>query len=418
MKTRNSFLSIALVLPLLGGITRGQDTNTPTRAPEVAPTAPTGEPPRAVVTTQQQPDNTRQELDRTRAELDRARAEVEQMRQRIAGGRAPNVPPEINLPYLASRSPAGSERPLIVRNSDMKPEVQANLEEDLTVMTRLFQKTMSELPGRPLARRETAMGIDVFVSAAPGPDRSYYLEGYGAVFVLEAGFPMLVPAPARAEARGPSAATAPSPWEEARREVYGGPSQGPAAVRETSTSIVERLKRLLLDALKNASNIRDLKADESVTVCVLGGGTGGPTPAWGTGGSTGYTVPVPGGTTGNFSWLNDRNSAPHRTVMTLRIKRADADAFAKGEITREEFGNRARIAAYACGPAPSGDVAAQLLGAYFEYTVQPGDTLTTILSKLRAKNPSITGEQLMRANPGMRPNRLVAGEKLVMALPQ
>jgi hypothetical protein len=416
MKTRNSILLTALMLSLLSGIARAQDAETPTRAPEVAPTAPTGEPPRAVVTTQQQRDNTRQELDRTRAELDRARAEVEQMRQRITGGRAPNVPPEINIPYLASRSPAGSERPLIVRNSDMKPEVQANLEEDLMVMTRLLQKAMGDLAARPLARRETAMGIDVFVSAAPGPDRSYYLEGYGAVFVLEAGFPMLVPAPARAEARGPSTATAASPWEEARREVYGGPSQGPAAVRETSTGIVDRLKGMLLDVLKNASNIRDLKPEESVTVCVLGGVSGGPAPAWGSvgGGSTAYSMSW--STTGSFAGVNDRNSAPRRTAMTLRIKKSDADAFAKGEITGEEFRNRARITAYSSVERAA--TAPDRAGQAFVYTVQPGDTLTTILSKVRPKNPSITGEQLMRANPGMRPNRLVAGEKLVIALPQ
>ncbi len=416
MKTRNPILSTALVLSLLSGIARGQDAETPTRAPEAAPTAPPGEAPRAATTPQQQLNTRRQALG---AEFDRARTEVEQPRQPTATGRpisAPTVLPEINNPFLRTpRSPAGSERPLIVLTSAMPPEVQANLEEDLTVMTRLFQKTMGELPGRPAARRETAMGIDLYVPAGPGPERSFYLEGYGAVFVLEAGFPMVVAAPARAEARGPSDPTATSPWEEARREVYGQPQQGPPAAREISTSRTERLKRVLLDALKNASNIRDLKPDESVTVCVLGGGDAGSAVAWGSPAApTPYAIT--GGTTGGYYGLNDRNSAQHRTVMTLRIKKADADALAKGDITLEEFGNRARIIAYASvdrTPTPP-----DRAGQAFEYTVQPGDTLSTILSKLRAKNPSITGEQLMRANPGLRPNRLVAGEKLVIPLPQ
>jgi hypothetical protein len=424
MKDNHAILLTALVLSLLSSTARAQDAESSTRPTEVSPTAPPGEAPRAVVTTQS--DTTRQELDRTRAELDRARAEIEQMRQRVAGGRANPVPavPEINNLYIGPRSPANSERPLILRTTAMPAEVQANLEEDLRVMNRLFEKALSELPGRPPASRQTAMGIDLSVQIGSAPQRSYFLEGYGAVFVLEAGFPMLVTAPARAEARNPSDGAAASPWEEARREVYGQPPQGPPAAREISTSITERLKRMLLDALKNASNIRDLKPEESVTVCVLGGGYGGPVASWASVGGTTYMFPSPAGggagsTTGSSYGSygpGGRDSAQHRTIMTLQVKKADADALAKGEITGEEFGNRARIATYSSGDrAPTSPDRA---GRAFEYTVQPGDTLTTVLTKVRAKNPGITGEQLMRANPGLRPNRLVAGEKIVIPLPQ
>jgi hypothetical protein len=420
MKTRISILLTALVLPLWSSTVRAQNAETPTRAPDAAPTTPATEAPRAVVTTQS--DTTRQELDRTRAELDRARAEIEQMRQRVTGGRANPVPavPEINNPYFGSRNIASAERPLILRTSAMPPELQANLEEDLTVMMRLLQKTMGELP-RNSVGRQTAMGIDLFAPTGSSQERSYYLEGYGAVFVLEAGFPMVVSRLARTDPPGPSAATAASPWEEARREVYGQPPQGPPATREISTSTTERLKRMLLESLKNASNIRYLKPEEFITVCVLGSVSGGPVAGWASVGGTTYTFPysagmAAGSSTGDYYGSNDHNSAQHRTVMTLQIKKADADTFAKGDITFEQFGSRARIASYSSGDRAS--TSPDRPGQGYEYTVQPGDTLTTILSKIRAKNPSITGEQLMRANPGLRPNRLVAGEKLVVPLPQ
>jgi hypothetical protein len=418
MKTRNSILSIALVLPLLSGVARAQDAENPARASDSTAAGSQEEVRRALATTEQQLLRARQELERTRAEL-------EQMRQRMPGAPqnpAPVAPrlTEMDIPNLLSRSPgSGAERPLILRTSDIGPGEQANLEEDLTVMTRLFQKAMSELPGRALARRETAMGIDVFVATGPGPERSYYLEGYGVLFLLDAGFPLMAP-PTRTEAGKPSPS---SPWEEARRELYGRPPQIPPPVRpggEFTAEKVDRLKDTMLDILKNASNIRDMKPDEWVTVCVLGGGNSVPMP-YGVsagGGSTGYGGGFSGATTGTgFFSVGDRNPPPSRTVMTLRIKKTDADAFAKGDITREEFRSRARIATYASALVERAAPSPERTPQRAEYTVQPGDTLQTIISKIRSRNPSITPEKLMQANPGLNVNRLVPGMKLVIPSP-
>jgi len=120
------------------------------------------------------------------------------------------------------------------------------------------------------------MGIDVFFAPSSNPMRSLYLEGYGALFLLNVGIPLLPP-PAKAE---PQKEKSPvdSNWDQARQELYGQRTEGKTVtgpVKEYSEEKVNRLKDALLEALKNATNIRNLKPNDSVTVCVFGGASAG-----------------------------------------------------------------------------------------------------------------------------------------------
>ncbi len=187
------------------------------------------------------------------------------------------------------------------------------------------------------------MGIDVFAPGS-GQGRSLYLEGYGAVFMLDVGFPLLAPPPRPEQRQEPSRVD--STWAEAERELYGpaiGAGGPPPPAEEYSEQRVNRLKDTLCEALKHASKIRDLKPDESVTVCVAGG----PVPAPGR--------PRPGpnaegapGPRPNEALPPEPGNPPWRqTVLTVSAKKADIDALAQGNLTPEDFRRQARIAAYA-----------------------------------------------------------------------
>lgn len=170
---------------------------------------------------------------------------------------------------LNTRLPGGG-KPVVIRSSDMDPKEEGNLEQDLAVMAHLFDKVLEGLPGE--SRPYTAMGIDVFSTPGSSPMRSFYLEGYGAVFMLNVGFPLLPPPPkAGAKEAEPEADSA---WEEAKQELYGPrPAAGLLAgpTEEFSEEKVKALKGKLLEALKSASNIRQMKAEDFVTLCVYGG---------------------------------------------------------------------------------------------------------------------------------------------------
>jgi len=184
------------------------------------------------------------------------------------------------------------------------------------------------------------MGIDVFFAPGAGAHRNLFLEGYGALFTLSVGFPLLPPA-TKAE---PKETPKDSTWQQARQEIYGGQPEralDPTAFVEYNEESVRRLKDALLEALKNASNIRRLKPEDSVVVSVLGG----PAPAERPGKAASRRASVEGG--GRSASPNAGDLQMQRTILTLSVKKQDVDACAEGKLSLEEFRQKARAAAYA-----------------------------------------------------------------------
>ncbi len=232
-----------------------------------------------------------------------------------------------------------SVKSLVIRSSNPDTKEDTNLEEDLAVMSHILDKTIEDLSeGR--GHGHSAMGINVFFNPAGNSMRNFYLEDYGAVFMLNVGFPLLAPS-AKAEEQKESSSTG-SAWAEAKAEVFGDhtPGHSSAASEPYDAEKVERLKTSILEALKNATNIRGVKSDESVTVCVFG--TGGP----------GKAKAAPhrshNGDSDVMVWFDSDNSDSQRgTVLTIRVKKSDLDAFAKGSLKLEDLRHKAKVTTYA-----------------------------------------------------------------------
>ena len=257
------------------------------------------------------------------------------------------------LQSIVHRGHDGPGKALVIRTSDADAKAQGNLEEDLAVMSRIFDKTLAQKLDEDRPNR--FMGINVLFAPGSSPIRSIYLEGYGALFLLNVNFPLLPP-PEKAEQTKEKSETD-STWEEARREIYGqhdawsqvgkafkfsmagGPEQ------EYDEKKVEDLQEGLLEALKNATNIRNLKPDETLTVCVFGGASAGPRKA-----RTVRALPKPAPDAPEeevFVSIRDDGVPARGTIMTIRVKKSDADGFAKGELNADEFRKRASITTYA-----------------------------------------------------------------------
>ena len=54
----------------------------------------------------------------------------------------------------------------------------------------------------------------------------------------------------------------------------------------------------------------------------------------------------------------------------------------------------------------------------FPYVVQSGDTLDAIVLAYREKNIKVTVAQILKANPGLKPERLKVGQKIYIPAPQ
>jgi hypothetical protein len=258
----------------------------------------------------------------------------------------------------------GMVQPLIVRTSEPESGTVSNIQEDLTVMSRILTKTIERHFGR-----DSAMGIELSTLSAARRPQSMYLEGYGAVFLVNVRFP-LVPPPAKDEEKGEKGAD--STWEKTKQELYGtGAGDGVqrlwmvntvnAPALEYNVEQVDNLKSVLLESLKNAANIRSVKPEESITIVAIGNR------------AANATVRVKHAPKKSATNLEENADEPttkpakkpatatrrvdvytkdggrlsaRESTLTVRVKKSDVDAFAKGTLDMDELKKRASISAY------------------------------------------------------------------------
>jgi hypothetical protein len=210
----------------------------------------------------------------------------------------------------------------------------------MVVMAHILQKAVGGAGGG-LGYSGRAMGVDLVFAHGGEPGRDLYLEGYGAVFLATVPFPLL-PTPGKPD-KDADPTAADTDWEKAKRELHGQPVEPLVTGIATEPYREERVAQLqnaILDALKNASNIRELKPEESVTVCVIG--PAGP----------GTAPPQPLRPWRALRSLDDAKlelgGPPHlnQTVLTLRVTKADVEAFAKGKSDLESFRKKVQISSY------------------------------------------------------------------------
>ena len=177
--------------------------------------------------------------------------------------------------------------------------------------------------------------------AGRNPD-AYYLDGFGALFLLRVDFPLAAPVEAKAE-EGPAATD--RTWEATRRELREGTAGDPpiwdvlgarafhGEFPEYDGGRVGELRGALVQSLRHASNLAVLKPEETVAVTVFGPPAGR------------EDRPVKAGKrrgTGAGAGDGPEDDAAKGTTLTLRARKADIDAFAGGKLTPEEFAKRVR----------------------------------------------------------------------------
>jgi hypothetical protein len=251
-------------------------------------------------------------------------------------------------------------QPVVVGGSG-SAKANAAMEEDLNVMMRILEKAA----GGKDESRPTASGIELFSFGKSSAPRVFYIDGYGAMFVLNVKYPLLAPS-AKDDSRTNEPAN--SEWEKAREEVYGrgrGPGDGRFNMghgEEFVAQRVETLKSQLIEDLLNAKNIRNLKPDDSVTVVVLGGGPSGGVirrETRGAGGRGGGVRGVAGAGIELREMRTPGGDGGAQSTMTLRVKKSDVDKFAKekqavdeGSSTKqldrlmEEFAKKVSVQSY------------------------------------------------------------------------
>jgi hypothetical protein len=246
----------------------------------------------------------------------------------------------ITSSYSSSKTSRGdSIPPVIIRFSETDAKANADLEQDLYVMARVLSRMLERSEGD---RIEHKMGVPMLLTGAGKSVRPMYIEGTGPLFMVKVNFPLTSApkVPAKAVKQTPE-----TEWNEAERDLYGAGTVDPADDDGGNASYnedqVEMLKREIITALKNAGNIRGLKADEFVNVTVFGQSV----PRSRTSSSRGEGKDIQLGLASGS--IYESGSGGKGTVLSLRARKADIDAFASGKLDFESFKTKVSTAAYA-----------------------------------------------------------------------
>jgi len=257
--------------------------------------------------------------------------------------------PRISMPLWQH---SGGGAVLVIPAAELKGEDLAAITEDMSVMSRIFDNKLSQ------ARLTTGRGgwyvedYNPFFGRDSGTVEAVYLEGYAALFLIKVNFP-ISPSPETQEEKKTEEEDTDPLWTQMRQEIYA-PEEADRRRRtddrpeeKYDAEKIEELKETLIKTLKHAANIRALKPDHSVILTVIGGrsqsGTTTTTRSYGRssgalygsrrGRSYNITTTPEGAETGSFL----------PTVLTICAKKSDIDAFAKGELSFDQFRERTRM---------------------------------------------------------------------------
>lgn len=125
--------------------------------------------------------------------------------------------------------------------------------------------------------------------------------------------------------------------------------------------------------------------------------------------------------TGNYAAQEDLKR------LADNIKEVDRKRIEDNEKVRSELMKLAKIASSSSSSPPkksgtsTADVPTSQKSAGpetgYEYTIQKNDTLSLIVQAYREKNIKVTTDQILKANPTLKPNQLRVGQKIFIPAP-
>jgi hypothetical protein len=253
-----------------------------------------------------------------------------------------------------------SDMVLVIPSEQTKTEDLIAINEDMNVMSRIFEKNLEQdrIASSSMFIRRNDVYLP-FIGSSRNEIQSMYLQGYGAVFMLKVDFPLSPSSEAQQEQQDTEKQEeSDSVWKQTKQEIY---EPGRANTRRQpgkqqvkyDSEKVENLKTTLIKTLKHAKNIRNLKSDESVILTVAGGGESAGTKITAINVAGNNQVIVEEKSADGKSKMRiingntlDDIGLSTQTVLVIRAKRSDIDAFAKDELDLDKFRTHVQMFTY------------------------------------------------------------------------
>lgn len=285
-------------------------------------------------------------------------------RSSVATGRSIQMPSTISSSNVSYRNwpyESGSTEPiLIIPSAEMEAKDLLMINEDLNIMSRIFESALHKVHITPSSGSNIFVNDsnrNYFLTQLSGREKikSIYIQDYGVIFMMSVNFP-LSPSPEKQETNENEQKDNGDDevWQSFRTQIYepekiSKPTKIEMA-RSYDANKVDALKNSLIQSLKHASNIRNLKNEEFVILSITGSG-----------GSAEYEalfvesddtsskdkILLRDKSTGKARWVEGNSTAElalsSRTVLVIRAKKDDIDNLTKGDIEPDQFRQRVSI---------------------------------------------------------------------------
>jgi hypothetical protein len=225
--------------------------------------------------------------------------------------------------------------------TQMETEDVIAINEDMNVMSRIFEENLGKEGLAQAGNKWFSYGYigdDPFSNWRFGHSnlQTMYLQGYGAIFMINVDFPLTPPPPEPNQVEEKTDESTDQVWEQTRQQMFSPPETRRRTNRtprkEYDAEKVERLKAMLIKSLRHAANIRAIQPNESVVLTITGSGDSANSP------TVTRKIVVEGNTVkataGPESGAGEL-SPP--TKLVIRAKKSDIDAVANGQIDMEKF---------------------------------------------------------------------------------
>ncbi len=247
----------------------------------------------------------------------------------------------IGDPFLPEQA---QENVLVVPTPDLPAENQAELTEDLSIMCRIFDRSVPAAGGSVgFAYGDRADSLRWVIGQQSRGTQGLYLDGYGALFFLRVDYP-LAPTEKQDAGQAKPKESADSVWSQTAREMSGQPGDEPQSARNApayDAQKVENLKKTLVKTLAHASNIRLRRPQDAITL-VVGALDDVRMSAYGRSRSAGWGATTISPVRPGAKPLSAARN-PTAALLILRATKADVDAFAKNQMMLGEFTQKVQV---------------------------------------------------------------------------
>ncbi|MHC4353727.1 MAG: hypothetical protein ACYS0H_13535 [Planctomycetota bacterium] len=253
---------------------------------------------------------------------------------------------------------------LVIPSAEIETKDLLTINEDVNVMSRIFEMNLqrariSTSSVNPFVSDSVSRFVTVLGTRGRTSIQSLYLQGYGVLFMMKVDFPLSPPyqeqQPDETEQEDEGADKI---WQTVRDNLYA-PEKVAKRKKDDSAAKydaekVESLKTTLVESLKHAANIRNLKPEESIILSITGGGNSvaglDPTELSMIGSDENIRFLVRDKNTGKTRVIVadslDRLGLFSPTVLVVRAKKADITGYSKGDLDLEQFRQRVRMLSY------------------------------------------------------------------------